>query len=430
MDWNWVRSEICKKFQNVKMGFLDNGEAVVEMISICEVEHIAVLPPLWTERGVVTFRRWRPTEGSLNLEHDRVDDFWICLKVTPELNKAWEGSQVVVRNQSRIPFRQAEVGGEQLGTTGPLGNMERPITYAQVATSSPSRPPGFEQVQAQRRSEITVRQDKVDGGNGLEAQKVQNLGSQCWEDHTPIHRSQDLLDPRRDDISDEAQSRRTKMFQRSHALSKTGLSNQFWTTKAQRWFTWRKCNNQKRPNRRGNHRSKSRERTLSALIVSPTILSRKGKELVVEGVQNGEEGGITVVSDEGSFEGSDVVVSLQPLNGGAPGSSVVHLNGERDDNEVEKAMPNNEDLMAKLKKNLMECTSEEQIEMWIKRLVSPLAKQLGVVGVGNSNEMEQLCRDLCRGDLSLEKHDECFGDLPMDDPEENEERNTNVYDVD
>ncbi|KAF5200988.1 hypothetical protein FRX31_009423 [Thalictrum thalictroides] len=83
VDWIWVKEKVDSRFLGGCLRVLDNGEAVLMMKTVREAEQIAEFTPLWTESGVVTFRRWRPNEGSLDLVHERVNNFWISFKGIP-----------------------------------------------------------------------------------------------------------------------------------------------------------------------------------------------------------------------------------------------------------------------------------------------------------------------------------------------------------
>ncbi|KAF5194776.1 hypothetical protein FRX31_015640 [Thalictrum thalictroides] len=490
VDWIWVKEKVDSRFPGGCLRLLDNGEAVLMMNTIREAEQIAVFTPLWTERGVVTFRRWRPNEGSLDLVHERVNDFWISFKgiplhlrnkavveslasacgsliqidedslifgcgtqraklkgegkrplprsvwleeksyeflitVTPENNNSWETEQKTLTGISRAPAPNV---GENFSWRGPKQketDQFRPVSYAHiVASPSLSRPPGFELAKAQNFSPSSVRCVNQERSNGLETQQPQRsndqveLGPQVIDLRVPTFETPFLLQKEAQETSmgggDQVRSR-------THIFSKQpSMMQQFWANKSQRWAIWANHNAKKRNNRRGKRRSKSKERSLIEKMGSPLILSRKGKEVVGENDKQVDCEGKSKGIESDSIDNSFVPLSNWQNQGrkAIPCSSTPS-NRANVDREVVLSTPSREEIMEKLKESLFKCSSEEQIEVWIKWLVMPLAEQLGVKEDGNIDGMEQLYRELCQQDLlGNDQHEEHFGDLPMDDPNE------------
>ncbi|KAF5200989.1 hypothetical protein FRX31_009424, partial [Thalictrum thalictroides] len=111
---------------------------------------------------------------------------------------------------------------------------------------------------------------------------------------------------------------------------------------------------------------------------SPLILSRKGKEVVGENDKQVDCEGKSKGIESDSIDNSFVHLSNWRNQGrrALPCSSTP-INRANVDREVVLSTPSREKIMEKLKESLFKCSSEEQIEVWIKWLVMPLVEKLG-----------------------------------------------------
>ncbi|KAF5177586.1 hypothetical protein FRX31_032830 [Thalictrum thalictroides] len=488
VDWCWVKEQILRKFRGVRMSFLDNGEAIVDMGNVREAEQIAALPPLWTEGWVVTFRRWRPMEGSLNRESDRMEDFWIRFKgiplqlrnkqvvesltktcgiliqiddsslifgcstqrvkikgggsrplprsiwleekayeflitVTLEGNKEWEeeSGERPIQN-----FTQRDDDVERSAVRGTVqreDQFDRFPTYAQV-TASPSlnRPPGFEQVRIQHKSPSQAKQTQGEGAcdhgpnmgmlnRGSDSNGLKIIESRSVVMETPITTGMDqCFDSREAPSGDRSESVRP-----NGKIHSKLAKNFFWANKSQRWPNWAK-NNVRKNNRRSLRRGKSKERSAIEEMVSPMLLSGKGKGIQFEGgrrmvlLKRDQVGEVAVCSTEVREDCLQETTSTSSIKGQ---NTQVFSDGE-----VVVSTPLRDEVMQKLKDSLLNCSSDEQMEEWIKRLVLPLSSQLGVEAVGEAEKLEALYRELCQQNEKMKtQNDGLFGDYPMDDPD-------------
>ncbi|KAF5184474.1 hypothetical protein FRX31_025939, partial [Thalictrum thalictroides] len=144
-----------------------------------------------------------------------------------------------------------------------------------------------------------------------------------------------------------------------------------WAPKWQRF-----ANTVAQQTRKARSRSRSKPRTISSGHLVHALPS-KGKESLDVGDSRAESVcSQTSVEEEGveSTQEVDNVPETQAHN-------------ERDERLQ---------VVQNLKESLLRCKSEEEIEIWLKWLVSPLSGALGVTDERGSEEVEKLYRQLCK----------------------------------